>query len=89
MPVSPKRQRELRARRRDQKEFPTKRCLNCSHFYKQRVPNKKFCSVECKNEFGRFGAAYGPLKDKLEKLIDKTVRERVAEMEARLEARTR
>lgn len=38
-------------------------------------PNRKFCSDDCKNEYNRFGAAYGPLKDKLTKLIEQRVRE--------------
>ena len=86
MPVSPKRQRELRARRRDVKEFPLKRCRNCAKGFRQTVPHKVFCSDLCRFEFNRYGSAYGKLKEKLEKLIDKTVRDRVAEVLARLDA---
>jgi hypothetical protein len=36
-----------------------------------------FCSGQCRKQFHRYGNAYGPLKDHLEKLVEKRIREQV------------
>lgn len=51
-------------------ERPTrKRCKNCPKFFELTKPNREFCTPKCKAEFHRYGAAYGPLKEKLERLV--------------------
>jgi hypothetical protein len=67
------------ARSLKRKLVKRRRCRNCFKWLvigKQQ--NKVFCSPECKKEFHHYGAAYGPLKLKLEKLINKLVSERIA-----------
>lgn len=75
MPLPAARRREVRASRRDEPNYPTKRCLNCPKFFKQTKPHKKFCSMQCKDQFNKFGGAYGKLKEKLFAEIAKQVRE--------------
>jgi hypothetical protein len=81
MPVSPKRQAELRDRRRDEKVYPVKRCANCPKMFRQTRPNRKFCSTKCKDEWFRFGAAFGPLKEKLEGLVHRWMKDYAAKIE--------
>lgn len=49
--------------------------------------NRKFCSDKCRLEYHRYGAAYGPLRDKLTKLIDETIADCYGENLGALEAR--
>lgn len=86
MPVSPSRQAELRAKRRDVKEFPRKRCVNCPKFFLQRAVNKRFCSDQCRKEFFRYGSAFAPLKEKLEAMVTKWMKDYAAKVELRLKA---
>lgn len=72
--------------RRPEKIYPVKRCSNCSKMYRQTRPNKKFCSKECKDEFNRYGAAFGPLKLKLEQLVNRWIKDYADKINARLEA---
>jgi hypothetical protein len=57
-----------------------KRCINCNDWITLSGRNtgndakRKFCSELCKNEYNRFGSAYGPLKAKLEKVIREAVK---------------
>lgn len=53
------------------KIFPRRHCKNCNKLYEKNRPNKMFCSHDCKEEFRKFGSAYGPLKEHLTKLIAK------------------
>jgi predicted amidophosphoribosyltransferase len=55
------------------------RCENCSKPFEKTKPNRRFCCEKCQKEYHRHGAAYGPLKDKLEKLIEKRVAEQLTE----------
>lgn len=84
MPVSPKRQAELRARRKDTPELEKIKCPNCGKKTPKTSHNKRFCSGKCKMEWFRFGAAYGPLKEKLEKLIEETIATRYHALDERL-----
>jgi len=47
-------------------------------------PNRKFCTDNCKTEYNRYGAAYGPLRDKLTKLIAKRVNEETKEIKKQI-----
>lgn len=96
MPLSPAAQRERREKLRKlgidpanvTRELPKKnlkrrRCRNCNKFYSVTRDNKKFCCSKCKDEFHKYGSAYGPLKAKLEKLIAETCRaEALKQLEA-------
>ena len=46
-----------------------KRCKNCPKFFELTKPNREFCSKKCKQEFHRYGNAFGPLKEKLFKMM--------------------
>jgi hypothetical protein len=81
MSLSPKVRRERRAlaaRYREPKKFTRRRCDNCGKFYLKTRDNKKYCSLQCKDEFNRHGSAFGPLKDYLTKLIKKESKEAAA-----------
>jgi len=83
MPLDAKAQRERRARLKakyppQKKKFSRKRCLNCPKFFELTQPTRKFCSPACKDEYNHYGGAYGPLKQRIEKIITKMVIERVA-----------
>lgn len=54
-------------------KFPRRRCDNCGEFYPLTKPNRRFCKTECKKEFHQHGAAFGPLKARIEKMIRKEV----------------
>lgn len=88
MPVSPKRQAELRAGRRDTtKTYPRERCKNCPKFFLKNRANKRFCSDACRKEFFEYGGtAFNQLKPKLEKFVTRWMREYAAHIEARLTA---
>lgn len=73
-----------------------RRCRNCGELFHPIKPNQVFCSNaqhrredggSCKDEYHRFGAAYGPLKDQLERLIARTVARESAARFQGLEAR--
>lgn len=49
--------------------------MNCNKMYLKTRKNKKFCSRECQTEYGRYGSAFGPLKERLLKLIDQASKE--------------
>lgn len=53
--------------------YKRKRCENCDKKFPLTKPNRRFCTTACKNEYGRHGSAFGPLKIKLEKLVRKLV----------------
>lgn len=57
-----------------------KRCLNCGRLFPLTKESRKFCKDECRKEFHRYGAAYGPLRQGLEKLIERTTREQYREL---------
>jgi len=83
MPLSPQRRRQLRAM--DERKYPRKRCANCPRFFEQRVSNKRFCSDACRKEYFHYGAAFGPLKEKLEALVSQWLREHGVKLETRLQ----
>lgn len=87
MPSSPAHRREARASRREEKVYPRARCMNCPKFFAKTKPHKKFCCRACKDQFNKFGGAYGKLKEKLFAEIHKEVRERTAEQLSALEKR--
>lgn len=64
--------------------------MNCPKFFKQTRPNKKFCSTACKDQFNKFGGAYGKLKEKLFAEISKEIRrqlnEELPDIKARLDS---
>lgn len=75
MPLPPEVRRERRAaaKRADpDQEFPRRHCHNCNAWYRKTRKNKRFCSKECKEEFRRYGSAFGPLKTWLTKLIEES-----------------
>lgn len=84
MPVSPRRQAQLRALRRDEKQYPLKRCKNCPKFFRKTTYNRTFCSTDCKKEFEKWGAAYGPLKEHFEKMVSQRMKQYADSIEARL-----
>lgn len=57
-----------------------KRCLNCDKLFELTKPNRKFCSTNCKNEFGRHGSAFGPLKTHIETMMNRHTKELRAEV---------
>lgn len=72
MPLSPRVRRERRAlaaKDRPPKKYPRKRCANDGTLFFKTRKNKRFCCPECKDEYHRFGSAFGPLRDYLTKLI--------------------
>jgi hypothetical protein len=83
---------------RPPKTFPTRRtssvrpskirrrCDNCGKLFPRTRTDKKFCDDNCRKEFHRHGAAYGPIKQALEKLIEKTVKSEVQKYATRLTA---
>jgi hypothetical protein len=62
------------------KKLRRRRCNNCGTLYPLTKPTRKFCSEQCRKEFHQYGAAYGPLKAKLEKLIEQSSRDREARL---------
>ena len=80
MPVSAKRQAELRAMKREPRELKRKRCDNCGKPFVSDHPRKRFCAKTCSDEFHRYGAAFGPLKEKMEKLVRRWVREEIEKL---------
>ena len=81
MSLSPQVRRERRAlaaRYREPKKFPRRRCDNDGKWYLKTRKNKRFCSKACKDEYNRYGSAFGPLRDYLTKLIGKASKEEVA-----------
>jgi hypothetical protein len=77
MPLPPDVRRARRAEASRNKERPEIRrhaCLNDGKLYWKTRPNKKFCSRKCKEEFNRYGSAFGPLRDWLTKLIEKNAK---------------
>ena len=73
MPVSPRRQAELRAQKKrleDPKKLPRKHCKNCNKLFPLTKPTREFCGDNCRKEFhANGGNAFGPLKTRLEKLV--------------------
>ena len=61
--------------------------MNCPERFPMTKVNRKFCSDKCRLEYHRYGAAYGPLRDKLTKLIDETIADRYKQDIATLERR--
>lgn len=52
-----------------------KRCRNCDAKFQLTKPNRKFCSTNCKNEFARFGSAFGPLRTHIETMMTRHTKE--------------
>jgi len=78
MSLSPQVRRERRAYARklaEPKKLPRRRCLNCNGWFEKTRKNKKFCRKECKDEYNRYGSAFGPLKEWLAKYIEKASKE--------------
>ena len=74
--VAAKRQARYRARHKEEKIYPKRRCLNCPRFFIQNPRSKKFCCEQCRKQFHEYGSAYGSIKEHLEtKLIPRLVRE--------------
>lgn len=84
MPVSPKRQAELRRMKKEPVELPAKRCTNCPKIFRPKRIEQRFCCDNCRKEFHRYGAAYGPLKDKLEKLVAELIETKYHALDQRL-----
>lgn len=82
MALAPHVRRERRAYNRKQElltnppaKLPRRRCLNCNGWFLKTRKNKKFCKKECKDEYNRYGSAFGPLKEWIGKLIEKLSKE--------------
>jgi hypothetical protein len=71
MPLPPAIRRERREynKKQDPPVFPIKRCLNDNKQFRQVKKNKVFCCDACRREYNRFGSAFGPLREKLEKMV--------------------
>jgi hypothetical protein len=81
MPLAPEIRRTRRAAAKqfqEQKAAVRRPCKNCDKKFIKIRPNHIFCSTECKNEYSRYGSAFGPLKQFLVKLIEKSAGERAA-----------
>jgi hypothetical protein len=90
VPLSAEAQRARRKRLKAQSQppkFPRRRCANCNNFFLKTRKNKRFCKRECKNEFNRYGSAFGPLKDWLTKFIEQRAKEETVRRTAALEER--
>jgi ribosomal protein L37AE/L43A len=79
MPLSAKRQMELRADKKEaagpKKLGPRKRCDNCDKRFHKNRKDQRFCCANCRKEFfANGGNAFGPLKVRLEKLVKQLVR---------------
>lgn len=59
--------------------FPRRRCHNCGKLYPLTKPNRRFCSDtgpgNCKAEYNRYGSAFGPIRDYLEKEVQRRSKE--------------
>lgn len=56
-----------------EKKHKTRRCDNCGDLYIARRQDQRFCTHNngaCRKQFHKFGAAFGPLKDGLERAIE-------------------
>ena len=78
------------------KKYPRRRCDNCGDLFEKKRKDQHFCTKDkgaCRKQFHKFGAAYGPLKQKLLSVIDQQVKARsrafVAECVGELEARVK
>lgn len=60
------------------------RCENCGGPLRRTVTTKlkRFCQDKCRKEFHHYGAAYGPLRDKLFKEIERRINEQGATITA-------
>ncbi|MBF6570486.1 MAG: hypothetical protein IVW54_16590 [Candidatus Binataceae bacterium] len=73
MPLRPEVRRERRAalaKTRPPKKLRRRRCLNDGVLFPMTRKNRRFCKRECKDEYHRYGSAFGPLRDWLQKRID-------------------
>ena len=61
-----------------------RRCDNCFKLYERTKDWQRFCSKSCRFEFNRHGAAFGPLKTRLEKLVLKTIEHEVKTLRAEI-----
>ena len=82
MPLSPQRRRQLRAM--DERKYPRKRCANCPRFFEQGIKQTVLLDA-CRKEYFHYGAAFGPLKEKLEALVSQWLREHGVKLETRLQ----
>lgn len=76
MPLSPKVRRERRAYQKThtpQPAKPRKRCDNCGTLFVKKRTDQRFHTKACCDEFHKYGAAYGKLKELLTNLIHKTI----------------
>jgi ribosomal protein L37AE/L43A len=78
MPLSPRRQAELRAEKKKLEEpkklGPRKRCDNCDKRFHKNRKDQRFCCGNCRKEFfANGGNAFGPLKVRLEKLVKQLI----------------
>lgn len=58
------------------------RCHNCDKLTIKNPtqPKQRFCSDACRYEYNKHGAAFGPLKAKLEKLVRQIIQDEVARL---------
>jgi hypothetical protein len=52
-----------------------RRCKNCDKLFDVTRPNRIFCSDTCRDEYHRYGSAFGPMKAYLTLLIEKASKE--------------
>jgi collagenase-like PrtC family protease len=69
LPAAVRRDRRAYNKKLNPPVFPLKRCLNDNKQFRQTRPNRKFCCQKCKDEYNRYGSAFGPLRLKLEKMV--------------------
>jgi hypothetical protein len=50
-------------------DLPRKRCKNCPEIFRPSQRNQDFCCANCRKEFNKHGAAFGPLNRALDKKI--------------------
>lgn len=59
-------------------KLPRKKCDNCDKPFPITRPGRRFCTTACRTEFHTHGSAFGPLRDKIQKLIEIETRQEVA-----------
>jgi hypothetical protein len=62
------------------------RCHNCDKLTVKNPaqPKQRFCCDACRYEYNKHGAAFGPLRSKLEKLVHQIIRDEVKKLDTQL-----
>lgn len=58
--------------------------MNDGKLFDVTKPNRRFCSQSCKDEYHRHGSAFGPLKERLEKLVASLAEEKFKPLQSEI-----